>query len=90
MQVALLQTGAWGLCALAIFHYQDVSSFFFPSSWQDGLEVGGVGGFGVGASERRRPASWFTHFLQRFTVKWDKEISDRTNRRCVFKVEMII
>lgn len=35
MQVALLQTGAWGLCALAIFQYQDVSSFFF-SFLQDG------------------------------------------------------
>lgn len=27
MQAELAQTGAWGLCALATFKYQDVSSF---------------------------------------------------------------
>lgn len=36
MQVALLQTGAWGPYALAIFQYQDVSSFFFFPFSQDG------------------------------------------------------
>lgn len=58
MQVALLQTGAWGPYALAIFQYQDVSSFFFLSFFA---------GWGSGAIlERRKPVSWFTHFLQRF------------------------
>lgn len=71
MQVALLQTGARGLCALAISPAPRCQQFFFVffAGWAAILES-------------RKPVSWFTHFLQRFTVKWDKKTSETTQRKC--------
>lgn len=35
--------------------------------------------------ERRKPVSWFTHFLQRFTVKWDEEVMRRIEKAVCLK-----
>lgn len=56
---------------------------------QRGLAGGGGGGTIL---ERRKPGSWFTHFLQRFTIKWDEEISDAVHKQnlCVSRKVMFL